>query len=133
MNSDTGRLSMNAEAGKDNHYTVVLTNSGSEPLTNISFSSDKPDNWVIKFSPDKVDSLAAGKTQQIDITVAPPSGKTIAGDYMITLRANNDKVSSTMDVRVTALTPTIWGWVGIIIVVVVVIGLGALFLKLGRR
>lgn len=133
MNSDNGRLSMNAEAGKDNHYTVVLSNSGTEALTNISFSSDKPDNWIIKFNPEKVDSLAPGKTQQVDIVVSPPSGKTIAGDYMITLRSNNDKVSSTMDVRVTALTPTIWGWVGIIIVVVVVIGLGVLFLKLGRR
>lgn len=133
MNTDNGRLSMNAEAGKDNHYTVVLSNSGTEALTNISFSSDKPDNWIIKFNPEKVDSLAPGKTQQVDVVVSPPSGKTIAGDYMITLRSNNDKVSSTMDVRVTALTPTIWGWVGIIIVVVVVIGLGVLFLKLGRR
>jgi uncharacterized membrane protein len=133
MNSDNGRLSMNAEAGKDNHYTVVLSNSGTEALTNISFSSDKPDNWIIKFNPEKVDSLAPGKTQQVDVVVSPPSGKTIAGDYMITLRSNNDKVSSTMDIRVTALTPTIWGWVGIIIVVVVVIGLGVLFLKLGRR
>jgi len=52
---------------------------------------------------------------------------------MVTLRANNDKVSSFMDVRVTALTPSIWGWVGIIIVVIVVAGLGVLFLKLGRR
>jgi uncharacterized membrane protein len=133
MNSDTGRLSMSAEAGKDNHYTVVLNNAGTDPLSNISFSSDKPDNWIIKFNPDKVDTLAAGKTQQIDVTITPPSGKTIAGDYMISLRSNNDKVSSTMDVRVTALTPTIWGWVSIIIIVVVVAGLAALFLKLGRR
>jgi len=133
MTSDTGRLSTTATAGQDNHYTIVLNNSGSVPLTNISFSSDKPDNWIIKFNPDKVDSIGASKTQQVDVVITPPSGKTIAGDYMVTLRANNDKVSSFMDVRVTALTPSIWGWVGIIIVVIVVAGLGVLFLKLGRR
>jgi uncharacterized membrane protein len=133
MNSDTGRLSMSAEAGKENHYTVVLNNAGTEPLSNISFSSDKPDNWIIKFNPEKVDTLAAGKTQQVDVIITPPSGKTIAGDYMISLRSNNDKVSSNMEVRVTALTPSIWGWVSIIIIVVVVAGLAALFLKLGRR
>ena len=36
-------------------------------------------------------------------------------------------------IRVTVLTPTIWGWVGVIIVVLVVIGLMVMFWRLGRR
>jgi uncharacterized repeat protein (TIGR01451 family) len=133
MTSDTGRLSTSATAGQDNHYSVTLTNSSSVPLTNITFSSSKPDNWTIKYNPEKVDSIDANSTKQIDVVIIPPSGKTIAGDYMITLTASNDKVNSSLDIRVTALTPSIWGWVGIIIVVVVVAGLGILFLRLGRR
>jgi uncharacterized repeat protein (TIGR01451 family) len=133
MTSDTGRLSTEATAGQDNHYAVTLTNSGSVPLTNITFSSSKPDNWTVKFNPEKVESLDPNATKQLDVVIAPPSGKTIAGDYMITLTASNDKVNSSMDVRITALTPSIWGWVGIIIVVVVIAGLAVLFLKLGRR
>jgi uncharacterized membrane protein len=35
--------------------------------------------------------------------------------------------------RVTVLTPTVWGWIGLIIVVLVIAGLGVLFMKLGRR
>ena len=133
MTSDTQRLSTTATAGQDNHYAITLNNSGSVALTNITFSSSKPDNWNIKFNPEKVDSLDANSTKQVDVIITPPSGKTIAGDYMITLTASNDKVNSSMDVRVTALTPSIWGWVGIIIVVVVVAGLGLLFFRLGRR
>jgi uncharacterized membrane protein len=38
-----------------------------------------------------------------------------------------------MQVRVTVLTPSIWGWVGIIIIVVVIVGLALLFMRLGRR
>ena len=38
-----------------------------------------------------------------------------------------------LTLRVTVLTPTIWGWVGVIIVVLVVIGLIAMFWRLGRR
>jgi uncharacterized membrane protein len=38
-----------------------------------------------------------------------------------------------IDVRVTVLTPTIWGWVGIGIVVLVIAGLAVMFMRLGRR
>ena len=65
--------------------------------------------------------------------ITPPQGKTIAGDYMINFKADTGTISQTMDVRVTVLTPTIWGWVGIIIIVVVIAGLAVLFMKLGRR
>jgi uncharacterized membrane protein len=65
--------------------------------------------------------------------ITPPQGKTIAGDYMINFKADTGSISQDMDVRVTVLTPTIWGWVGIIVIVVVIAGLAVLFMKLGRR
>ena len=133
MTTESGRLSMSAEAGKENHYTLVLTNTSSEPLQNLNFNATKPENWIVTFKPETIASLGINQTQQVDVVVTPPLGKTIAGDYMITMRSNNDKVNSSMDVRVTALTPSIWGWVGIIIVVVVIAGIVVLFMKLGRR
>jgi uncharacterized membrane protein len=133
MTASTGRLSTSAEAGKENHYTLELTNSSSVALQNLSLNATKPENWIVTFTPEKIESLAVGQTVQVEAVITPPSGKTIAGDYMVTMRANNEKVNSSMDVRVTATTPSIWGWVGIIIVVVVIAGIVVLFMRLGRR
>jgi len=133
MFSETGRLSTVATAGEANHYTINLQNLGSVPLENVTLNSTKPTDWVVTFSPEKIDSLGTNQTSQVDVVITPPSGKTIAGDYMVTLRAMNENVNDSMDVRVTAQTPSIWGWVGIIIVVVVIAGIVVLFLKLGRR
>jgi len=44
----------------------------------------------VTFKPEKVESIAAGQTQQEDVIITPPQGKTIAGDYVITLRGSND-------------------------------------------
>jgi uncharacterized membrane protein len=133
LTANTGRLSTSATAGKENHYTLDLTNSSSVALENISLNATKPENWIVTFKPEKIESLGIDQTVQVEAIITPPSGKTIAGDYMVTMRANNEKVNSSIDVRVTALTPSIWGWVGIIIVVVVIAGIVVIFMRLGRR
>jgi uncharacterized membrane protein len=131
--ANSGRLSTSATAGGQNHYTLDLTNNSSEALQNLSLNATKPENWIVTFTPEKIDSLGVGQTVQVEAIITPPSGKTIAGDYMVTMRANNEKVNGSIDVRVTALTPSIWGYVGIIIVVVVIAGIVVLFMRLGRR
>ncbi|MBN1191551.1 MAG: hypothetical protein JXA46_17475 [Dehalococcoidales bacterium] len=133
LTANTGRLSTTAEAGKENHYTLDMTNSSSVPLENISLNATKPENWIVTFTPERIEVLDIGQTVQIEAIITPPSGKTIAGDYMVTMRANNEKVNDSIDVRVTATTPSIWGWVGIIIVVVVIAIIVVLFMRLGRR
>jgi uncharacterized membrane protein len=133
MSTDTGNLATTATAGKENHFSINLNNTGSAELTDINLSVSKPDNWTVTFNPEKVTSLSAGQLQQEDIIITPPSGKTVAGDYIITLTASNANVSSNMDVRVTVQTSSIWGVVSIGIIVVVIAGLAVLFLRLGRR
>jgi uncharacterized membrane protein len=133
MKTESGKLNTETTAGSDTHVTIKLVNSGSAAIDNITFTSTKPEGWTINFKPDKVDSLASGITQDVDVTINTPSGKTIAGDYMINLKADSKKISSSVDLRVTVLTSTIWGWVGIVIVLVVIAGLAVLFRQLGRR
>ena len=133
MLTATGRLNTEADAGEDNHLSIQLVNSGSAPIENITFSSSKPEGWSITFTPDKVESLDAGLTQEVDVVINPPR-KTIAGDYMITLRAESKEFSpDPLNLRVTVLTPTIWGWVGVLIVLAVIAGVGVIFWRLGRR
>ena len=130
--TETERLNTEAKAGEENHVAIKLRNSGSADIESVTFTSTKPEGWVITFNPEKVDVLEPGLAQDVDVVIEPPS-KTIAGDYSITLRADSKEISDKMELRVTVLTPTIWGWVGIAIVLVVIAGLAILFRQLGRR
>jgi uncharacterized membrane protein len=133
MTTDSGKLSTTATSGKENHFSFNMNNTGTAALDNISLSVTKPDNWTVTFNPDKVASIGPNQTQQEDVIIKPPSGKTVAGDYIITLKASNENVNSSMDVRVTVETSSIWGVVSIGIIVLVIAGLAVLFLRLGRR
>ena len=109
-----------------------MENFGTAVIENITFSSDNPGGWTVTFNPEKIDSLAVGTTRDIDVVIKAPR-KTIAGDYMITLRTSSEVASDLMDIRITVLSPTVWGWVGAGIVVAVIAGLAVIFLRLGRR
>ena len=131
--TETGRLNTEVKSGEENHFTVKLTNDGSAAVDDISFSTTgKPEGWKVIYTPEKIDKLESGLTQDVDVVIEPPSD-TIAGDYAMTINATSNKFRDDIAVRVTVLTPTIWGWVGIIIVVLVIIGLAVLFRQLGRR
>ncbi|MBI2858579.1 MAG: hypothetical protein HYX90_05825 [Chloroflexi bacterium] len=131
--TDSGKLNAEAEAGKDTHVALSLSNNGTAPIEDIRLSSNKPEGWKVTFNPERVDSLAPGFTQQVDMVINPPSGKSVAGDYALSVSARAEKASSDIDFRVTVKTPTIWGIVSIIIILVVIAGLVVLFKALGRR
>jgi uncharacterized membrane protein len=133
LNTANGNLAMTSTAGKENTLALEMYNTGSGDLNDITLTSSKPDDWVVKFEPEKIDLLAAGQKAQVNVIVTPPKDKTIAGDYNISLTASNSNVSSYITERVTVEVPTIWGTVAIIVIVVVIVGLAFLFLKLGRR
>ncbi len=129
----SGRLSTEATVGEENHIAIILINRGSAPIEDIAFNSSKPEGWAITYTPDHIETLGAGLAQEVDVNIEPPE-KTIAGDYALTLRVEGKPdIFDSLEYRVTVLTPSIWGWVGIIIVVVVVAGLAVLFRRLGRR
>jgi uncharacterized membrane protein len=133
MTTPTGNLATQATAGNENHFSFTVTNTGSAPIDKVNFTSTNPSGWVVTFKPNNIDSLGASQTQQIDAVITPPQGKTIAGDYIINFKADTGTISQTLDVRVTVATPTIWGWLSLIIIAVVIVGLAVLFMKLGRR
>ena len=126
------RYKTTAMAGRDNHFSVAVVNSGSAAIDNITFSSSKPTGWTIEFSPDKIDSLNAGSSQTIEVNIKLPP-KTIAGDYEISLKADAKQTLDDIDIRVTVETPAIWGWVGVGIIVLIIAGLAFVFNRLSRR
>ncbi len=132
MTTTTGRLDTKVTAGKDNNYAIKLQNTGSAAIENLSLSATAPEGWRIRFTPEKIETFDAGATQDVNVLIYPPE-KTIAGDYSVTIRSASENSNKSIDLRVTVLTPTIWGWVGIAIIVIVIVGIAVIFAKLGRR
>jgi uncharacterized membrane protein len=127
------RYDTKAKAGRDNYFSINAGNLGTAPIDKITFTSEKPAGWSIEFAPDQVDALEALGTQTVDLNIKPPP-ETIAGDYMISIRASGvQSTSQKMDIRVTVETPTVWGWVGVIIIAIVVVGLVVIFMRFSRR
>ena len=137
MSTPDGRLNTEATAGQENTFTIDLTNTGSGDLEKVSIeclASNRPSGWEVTCNPDKIDLLKSGDSKEIQVTVKP-SEKTIAGDYMITIQAEPEGryAFTNLQIRVTVLTPTIWGWVGVGIVVLVIVALAVIFIRFGRR
>jgi len=127
------RYDTTATAGEDNVFSIKVRNLGTDAIENVKFSPSNPEGWSITFEPDKIDVLEAIDEQTVEVNIKPPS-KTVAGDYMVSLRASGKQTSADeMNIRVTVETPTIWGWVGVVIILIVVIGLAVIFMRFSRR
>lgn len=128
----TGRLSTELKSGKDNLYKLIVTNNSSTSVENITLSSIEPEGWQVSFDNKEIDTIESGEKKEIDVTINPPE-KTIAGDYMLTFKAESENSTDDIELRVTVETPTIWGIVGIGIIVIVIVGVAIIFTRLGRR
>jgi len=132
LKTKSGMLSTDMTSGKDNHYKLLVNNNSSTSLENIKITSTEPEGWRVSFDTDEIESIEAGESTEIDMTVNPAE-KAIAGDYMLNLSASSEKTSDNIELRITVETPTIWGIIGIGIIVVVIIAVAIIFTRLGRR
>src|SRR3954463_14697918 len=128
-----GRLSGEAYAGQDGQLTVVVRNDGSEAARDIEFSATAPEGWKTSFDPKQLPELPAGKSQQIKVSLTP-SPRAIAGDYQTTIRANAaGGQSESANFRITVLTSTLWGAVGIGIIALSLLVVVFAVARCGRR
>ena len=127
-----GLLSLNTVRGEEGNLSVYVKNSGSATLSSLQFLSFKPENWKVEFTPEKVDALPPGELKQVEVSIMPAE-EALVGDYSVGISADAGKVSKALELRVTVMASTAWGWIGIGIIVLVVAGLVVLFIRLGRR
>ncbi len=127
-----GRLSTEANAGKETQLTLVVENNGTAPAQDIKFSSSQPNDWKVTFRPESIDELPPNQRQEVTAMLTP-SSKAIAGDYMVTLRANGDGASESSEFRVTVETSTMWGIVGLVVIAASVVVLSLAVMRFGRR
>ena len=90
--------------------------------------------WKVTFEPEIIGSLAVNSQQDVKVNIIPPS-KTISGDYQIELTAVVEAldIGDRILLRVTVLSETTWGWVGVGIIVLIAAGLAVMFKFIGRR
>jgi uncharacterized membrane protein len=127
-----GLVSARAEAGVQSTVPLTILNDGSAPADNIELSGSAPTGWKIEFNPKTVDAIPAGKDAEVQVVITP-TAKSLAGDYMATLRASSRGETATTQYRVTVGTSTLWGMAGVGIIgaaLLLVVGAVARF---GRR
>src|SRR6266567_8903893 len=133
LSGEGGRLSGEAYAGQDGQLTVVVRNDGSEAARDVEFSATAPEGWKTTFDPKELPELGAGKSQSIKVTLTP-SPRAIAGDYQTTIRANaTGGLSESANFRITVLTSTLWGAVGIGIIAIALLVVVFAVARFGRR
>ncbi|HEX3535721.1 MAG TPA: NEW3 domain-containing protein [Stellaceae bacterium] len=133
ISGEGGRLSGEAYAGQDSQLTVVLRNDGSEAARDVELSATAPEGWKSSFDPKTVPQVPAGGTQQVKVTLTP-SERAIAGDYQTSIRASAaGGLSESANFRITVLTSTLWGAVGIAIIAVALLVVVFAVARFGRR
>ncbi|MBV9584910.1 MAG: ABC transporter substrate-binding protein [Alphaproteobacteria bacterium] len=133
LSGEGGRLSGEAYAGRNSQLTVVLRNDGSEAARDIEMSATTPEGWKSEFDPKQVQQLPAGQTQEVKVTLTP-SEKAIAGDYQTTIRASAaGGLSESSNFRITVLTSTLWGAIGIAIIAIALLVVVFAVARFGRR
>ena len=132
LTTPTGLLSTNLTAGDDKRLELIVRNTGSSPLTGINLSATAPPNWNVVFEPKKIDNLLPGKIEQIFATLKADK-KAMPGDYIINLEARTPEATSKATIRISVLTPMLWGWIGVLVIVFAIGSVYYLFRKYGRR
>lgn len=132
LSTPDGRLSANASAGAQTDLSLLLTNSGTADVEDVTVSATAPTGWTVTFEPETVTVPANGEGVQVTAHLTP-SGNAIAGDYVTTFRASSDLANDSAEMRVTIETSLLWGIVGAGLIALVLAGLWWTFRKYGRR
>jgi uncharacterized membrane protein len=133
VTSPDERLSSQAYIGEETPLQVTVRNTGSAPAQAIQLSADPPAGWTVTFDPQQIDQLPPN--EQINVTArVKPSDRALAGDYMLTVRAKPaDGVEKSAGFRITVLTTTLWGIVGVALIAVAVGVVALAVFRFGRR
>lgn len=128
-----GRISLDAVAGHESSVKLTVKNTGSADAQNVSLTASEPSDWKVEFEPKAIESIPAGKSSEVRALITP-TNKALAGDYMITFRADEgSNISASQDFRITVHTSTLWGIIAVLIIAVA-LGVATLAIRrYGRR
>ncbi|HKZ24798.1 MAG TPA: NEW3 domain-containing protein, partial [Acidimicrobiia bacterium] len=126
------RLNAEVSAGNPSQLGLLVINTGTAPLRGVVLSATAPSGWEVAFTPVGIDAVEANATTEVVATITP-AGNAIAGDYVISFRANVAEVQSSIEVRTTVNPSAVWGFVGIGAIAIALAALAWVFRRFGRR
>lgn len=132
LTTPTGLLSSSITSGREKKLDLMVMNTGSGELSNVTFNSSKPKDWEISIEPDTIPLIKAGASTQVQATIKA-ADKAIPGDYISKITARTPEISSTASIRVLVKTPLLWGWLGIFVILGTLGAIYYLFQKYGRK
>lgn len=133
LDTSDGRLNARVAAGTPTTLNLVIQNTGTAPLTNVTVSATPPGRWTVAFAPETIAQIAPGAAPVTVVATITAAGDALAGDYILNIRANSDDASDAIEVRTTVETSPIGYLIGIAVLVAVAIGLFVVFQRYGRR
>jgi uncharacterized membrane protein len=132
LDTSDGRLNARVSSGNPTALNLVLENTGTAAIEAVNLTATPPSGWTVTFDSETIAVIEPGQqaTAQANIT---PSAEALAGDYIITFRANSDAASDEIEVRATVETSPLGYIIGIAVLIAVAIGLFFVFQRYGRR
>jgi uncharacterized membrane protein len=127
-----GLVSARGEAGQESQVAVVVTNDGSAPAEDINMSGSGPSGWKIEFDKKTIDRIAPGEMAEVNAKITP-TDKSLAGDYMTTIRADSRAENASTTFRITVATSTTWGIVAFGIIALALFVMFGAVARFGRR
>ena len=132
LTTPSGKLSEDITAGDEKTIDIVVKNTGTIPINEISLTSTKPTDWEVTFEPGSIPTIEPGKQETVQATIKA-SDNAIAGDYVVEMTATAPEASANAQFRMSVETSLIWGWFGVLIILGVAGGIYYLIRKYGRR
>jgi uncharacterized membrane protein len=127
-----GLVSAHGTAGEQTTVPVVVANDGTAAAENVELSGSAPSGWKVEFDKKTVDRIAPGQTAEVNALITP-TDKSLAGDYMATIRAEARGENASTQFRVTVATSTTWGIVGFGIIGAALLVMFGAVARFGRR
>jgi len=125
-------LNASVTAGSTGTISLVVSNTGSTVLQNVTVTASSPTGWTATFAPTSVATIQPGASATVTATVKPASDA-LAGDYDVTFTATSGSATANVDIRTTVDTSPLWGFIGIALIAFVIVGLAWVFRRFGRR
>ena len=132
LTTPDGNLSTDITAGQNKNVELVVRNTGTAKLTDISLKATTPPEWEVEFDKETIPELEPGNSETVKAKVKA-SKNAIAGDYVASFSASTAEKSADATYRLSVKTSTLWGVVAVFIIVGVVAGLYYIVRKYGRR
>jgi uncharacterized membrane protein YciS (DUF1049 family) len=127
------------KTGQEVHSEVIIRNSGTRRVDNLTVRVDLPYNWRAEIAPEVIRSLEQDEEQRVELTFVPTQDVGV-GDYEIKIRTqsvvDNRKVESenkVIRIHVASQTRLIGSLLLILLLTGLVIGIVVFGIRLSRR